>query len=69
MGQMRNAYKMLFGTPEIKRRLGSGKRIRWDNIKMDFEEIGCEAVDWIHLALDLDRWRAVVNMVLNFRGS
>jgi hypothetical protein len=38
-------------------------------IAMDHKEIGCEGVDWIHLAEDRDRWRAVVNTVMNFRVS
>ena len=52
---------------EVKRPLGKS-RCRWeDNIKMDLQEVGCEVMDWIELAQDMDRWRALVNTVMNFR--
>jgi hypothetical protein len=67
MGDGRNMYRVLVGKPEGKRPLGRPRR-RWeDGIKMDLEEIGWEGVDWIHLAQDRDRWRAVVNAVMNLR--
>jgi len=50
-----------------KRPLGRPRR-RWeDNIKMDLKEVGCEGVDWIELAQDRDRWRELVNVVMNLQ--
>jgi hypothetical protein len=67
MGEVRGAYNILVGRPEGRRPLGRPRR-RWeDNIKMDLREIGFGDVDWIHLALDRDTWRAVVNTVMNLR--
>jgi hypothetical protein len=55
----------LVGKPEGKRLLGSPRR-RWeDNIKIYLKEIGFANVDWIHLAQDRDRWRALVNTLMN----
>jgi hypothetical protein len=55
------------GMPEGKRPLGRS-RCRWvDNIRMDFIEVGWSDVDWIGLSQDRDRWRALVNSVLNLR--
>jgi hypothetical protein len=67
MGVMRGAYNILVGRPEGRRPLGRPRR-RWeDNIKMDLRKIGFGDVDWIHLAQDKDRWRALVNTVMNLR--
>jgi hypothetical protein len=67
MGEVRGAYNILVGRPEERRPLGRHKR-RWeDNIKMDHWEIGFGDVDWIHLVQDRDRWRALVNTVMNLR--
>jgi hypothetical protein len=67
MGQKRNAYRLLLGKPEGKIPLGRSRR-RWvDNIKMDLREIGCDEVDWIGLAQDRDKWRTLVNAVMNLR--
>jgi hypothetical protein len=67
MGEKRNAYRLLVGTPEGKRPLGRPRR-RWvDNIRMDLGEVVCGDVDWIGLAKGRNRWRALVNSVLNLR--
>jgi hypothetical protein len=68
MGKQRKVFKVLVGKPEGKRPLGR-PRSRWkDEIKMDLKEIGWGGgVEWIHLAQDRDRWRAVVNAVMNLR--
>jgi hypothetical protein len=65
MGERRGIYRVLMGKPEGKRPLGR-PRHRWeDNIKMDLLEMGCGGLDCIKLAEDGDRWRAVVNAVMN----
>jgi hypothetical protein len=65
MGEKRNVYRLLVGKPEGKRPLGT-PRHRWrDNIKLDLSEIGLGGVDWIGLAQDRYRWRALVIMVMN----
>jgi hypothetical protein len=67
MGEKRNVYRLLVGKPKGKRPLGRPRR-RWiDNIKMGLIEIGFSAVDWIGLAQDRYRWRAVVNSVMKLR--
>jgi hypothetical protein len=68
MGWKRNAYRLLVGKPEGKRPLGRPRRRWMDNIRMDLGEVGRGDVDWIGLAKDRNRWRAVVNSVLNLRG-
>jgi hypothetical protein len=66
-GEKRNAYRLLMGKPEGKRPQGR-QRCRWvDNTRMDLGEMGSCDVDWIGLAKDRNRWRALVNSVLNLR--
>ena len=60
-------YKVLMEKPEGRRPLGRPRR-RWeDNIRMDLREVGCGFVDWMELAQDRDRRRALVSAVLNLR--
>jgi hypothetical protein len=67
MGEKRNACRLLVGKPEGKRPLGRPRR-RWvEDIRMDLGEVGWGDVDWIGLAQDRNRWRAVVNSVMNLR--
>jgi hypothetical protein len=67
MGEKRKAYRLLVGKPEGKRPLGR-PRHRWvDYNRMDLGDVGWGDVDWIGLAKDRNRWRAVVNSVLNLR--
>jgi hypothetical protein len=65
MGEKRNVYKLLVGNPEGKRPLGRPRRWWVDNIKIDLLEIGLSVVDWIGLAQDRYRWRALVSSVMN----
>ena len=66
MGKGRGVHRFLVGKPEGKRPLGRPRR-RWeDNIKMDLQEVGGD-VEWMELAQDRDRWRTLVNTVMNIR--
>jgi hypothetical protein len=67
MGENRNAYRLLVVKPEGRRPLGR-PRLRWvDNIRMNLGKVGWGDVDWIGLAKDRNRWRALMNSVLNLR--
>jgi hypothetical protein len=67
MGERRGAYRVLVGKPDGRRTLGRPRRGWEDNIKTDLREVGCGCVDWIGLAQDRDRWRALVSAVMNLR--
>jgi hypothetical protein len=67
MSERRDLYRVLVGEPVGKRPLWRSRH-RWeDNIMMDLQEVGCEVKDWIELTQDRDRWRALVNAVMNLR--
>jgi len=67
MGKMKNEHNVLVGKPERRRPLEI-PRLRWkDNITMDLTELGCEDVNWIHLAQDRDQWQGVMNAVMNLQ--
>jgi hypothetical protein len=67
MGEGTDAYRILVGRPDGKRPLVRPRR-RWDNnIKMDLQEVGWGSMNWIALAQDRDKWRALVNAVMNLR--
>jgi hypothetical protein len=67
MGEKRNMYRLLVGKPEGKRPLERLRRKWIENIKMDLLEIEFNVVDWIGLAQDRYRWRALANSVMNLR--
>jgi hypothetical protein len=67
MEEMRNAYNILVGKPEVKRQLGR-PRHRWkDNTVLNLWVIGWESVEWMHLGQDGDQWQALVNTVMNLQ--
>ena len=67
MEEGRGVHRGLVGKPEGVRPLGT-PRCRWEvNIKMDLQELGRGSGDWMELAQDRDRWRALVSTVMNFQ--
>jgi hypothetical protein len=67
-GDKRRAYRVLVGRREGKRPLGR-HRLKWeDNIKMDLQDVGWRGMNWIGLAQDRDKWRSLVNEVMNLRA-
>jgi hypothetical protein len=67
MGERKGVYRVVAGKPEGKRPLGRPRRRLGDNIKTDLQEVGCGGMEWIELAQGKDRWRALVNGVMNLR--
>jgi hypothetical protein len=67
IGDEKGIYKFLVGKPEVKRPLRRPRRKWEDNIRMDLQKVGCGGLDWIGMAQDRDRWRAIVNPVINLR--
>ena len=66
-GTRRGAYRVLVGKPDGKRQLGR-PRHRWENnIKMELQEVGWGGMDWIDLAQDRDKWRALANALMSFQ--
>jgi hypothetical protein len=66
-GEKKNAYRLLVEKPQGRRPLGRPRHGWLNNIRMDLVEVRWGDVDWIGLAQDRDRWRALVNSVLNLR--
>jgi len=60
-------HRVLVGRPEEERQLGRPRRKWEDNIQISLQEVGCWVMDWIKLAQDMDRWREIVNAVMNLR--
>jgi len=63
----RGIYRVLVGKPEGKRPRGRPRRRLEDNIKMDLQEVGCGGMNWIEMAQKRNRWRTLVNSVMNLR--
>ena len=68
MDDGRGAYRAMVGRPEGKRPVGRTRRRVEDDIRMDLQEVALGVMDWIDLAQGRDRWRSLVNAVMNLRG-
>jgi hypothetical protein len=68
MEERRCVYRVLVGEPKGNRALGRPRRRLKDNIKMDLQKVGCRSMDWIELAQDREKWRALVSTVMNLGG-
>jgi hypothetical protein len=69
MGEIRGVYRVLVWKSEGKRPLGRPRHRFVDNIKMNIQDVGCDGMDWVDVAQNRDRWRALVNAVMNLRVS
>jgi hypothetical protein len=67
MGEERIVYRLLVGKPEGRKPIGRPRRWWAGNIRMDLVEVGWGDVDWVGMAQDRDKWRALLNWLLNLR--
>ena len=67
VGERRGVHRVLVGKPEGKGPMGRPRRRCEDNIKLDLQDVGGGCGNWMELAQDMDKWRALANTVMNFR--
>jgi hypothetical protein len=67
-GGREGVYRILVGTTDGKRLLGRSRHRKGDNIKMGLQEVRCEGMDWIDLALGRHKWREIVHALMYIRG-